>query len=159
MTPLGRLEISTDGEVITGLRFVRKSARGSSKTASARERELIAACKKQLGEYFQGLRQTFDLPLRAQGTAFQQDVWKELKRLPYGVVTSYKVIAGRLKKLGAARAVGQANNKNPLPILVPCHRVVGVSGKPVGYACGISRQKWLLQHEEKNFFLTNSGSK
>jgi methylated-DNA-[protein]-cysteine S-methyltransferase len=102
---------------------------------------------RQLGEYFAGARTAFDLPLRAAGTAFEQRVWDELRRIPYGETTSYGELARRLGHAGAARAVGRANGRNPLAIVVPCHRVIGASGALTGYAGGLERKRALLALE------------
>jgi methylated-DNA-[protein]-cysteine S-methyltransferase len=102
---------------------------------------------RQLGEYFAGARTAFDLPLRAAGTAFEQRVWDELRRIPYGETTSYGELARRLNHPGAARAVGRANGRNPLAIVVPCHRVIGASGALTGYAGGLERKRELLALE------------
>ncbi|MCW3049773.1 MAG: ogt [Solirubrobacterales bacterium] len=102
---------------------------------------------RQLGEYFAGARTAFDLPLRAAGTAFEQRVWDELRRIPYGETTSYGALARRLGHPGAARAVGRANGRNQLAIVVPCHRVIGASGALTGYAGGLERKRALLALE------------
>jgi methylated-DNA-[protein]-cysteine S-methyltransferase len=102
---------------------------------------------RQLGEYFAGERTAFDLPLRATGTAFEQRVWDELRDIPYGETTSYGAIARRLGHPRAARAVGRANGRNPLAIVVPCHRVIGASGALTGYAGGLDRKRALLALE------------
>jgi methylated-DNA-[protein]-cysteine S-methyltransferase len=102
---------------------------------------------RQLGEYFAGERAAFDLPLHATGTAFEQGVWDELRRIPYGETTSYGELARRLGHPRAARAVGRANGRNPLAIVVPCHRVIGASGALTGYAGGLDRKRALLALE------------
>lgn len=112
------------------------------------ETELIFNCKKQLEEYFAGKRKTFDLPLLPKGTAFQQKVWKALQMIPYGETRTYGQIAEAVGNAKAARAVGMANHKNPIAIIVPCHRVVGANGKLVGYAGGMDKKEWLLQLEK-----------
>ena len=99
--------------------------------------ELLSMATIQLDEYFQGKRTTFSLPFKLTGTPFQLAVWKELQNIPYGQTTSYKEIAQKINKPKAYRAVGMANNKNPLPIIIPCHRVVGTNGSLTGYAGGI----------------------
>jgi methylated-DNA-[protein]-cysteine S-methyltransferase len=102
---------------------------------------------RQLGEYFAGERTTFDLPLRPAGTAFEERVWDELRRIPYGETTSYGALARRLGHPRAARAVGRANGRNQLAIVVPCHRVIGASGALTGYAGGVERKRALLALE------------
>ena len=103
--------------------------------------------KQQLAAYFAGERTAFDLPLRMGGTAFQRQVWAELGRIPYGATISYGELARRIGSPNASRAVGLANGRNPISIVVPCHRVIGANGKLVGYAGGISRKQTLLAHE------------
>nr|MBO2498022.1 [Fe-S]-binding protein [Bacillota bacterium] len=103
--------------------------------------------KKQLAEYFDGKRRRFDLPVDLYGTPFQLRVWRELKKIPYGEVRSYKELARAIGSPKAVRAVGGANNKNPVPILVPCHRVIGSNGSLVGYGGGLSIKEYLLKLE------------
>ena len=114
------------------------------------ETELIIECKNQLEEYFAGKRKNFDIPLAPKGTEFQQKVWKALTEIPYGETRTYGEIAAVIGNPKAARAVGMANNKNPIGIIVPCHRVVGANGKLVGYAGGMEKQEFLLELEKKN---------
>ena len=114
------------------------------------ETELILECKKQLEEYFAGKRKTFDLPLVPKGTEFQQKVWKALQEIPYGETRTYGEIAAAIGNPKAARAVGMANNKNPIGIIIPCHRVVGANGKLVGYAGGMEKKEFLLELERNN---------
>ena len=101
----------------------------------------------QLEEYFAGTRTTFDLPLEPSGTDFQLSVWELLRKIPYGVTTSYGELARRLGDPKATRAVGAANGANPIPIIVPCHRVVGSKGELTGFGGGLDRKRWLLEHE------------
>lgn len=108
---------------------------------------LLREARLQLEEYFAGRLKKFSLPLAPEGTDFMQAVWKELERIPYGGTASYKQIAGRIGRPGAARAVGMANNKNPIAIIIPCHRVVGADGRLVGYAGGLDVKKALLALE------------
>jgi methylated-DNA-[protein]-cysteine S-methyltransferase len=107
----------------------------------------LAAATRQLNEYFAGTRREFDLPLRSQGTQFQQRVWRELAAIPYGQTWSYGDLAARIGKPSASRAVGLANGRNPISILVPCHRVIGANGSLTGYGGGLERKQWLLEHE------------
>jgi methylated-DNA-[protein]-cysteine S-methyltransferase len=102
---------------------------------------------RQLQEYFDGRRRTFELKLRPRGSAFQRDVWSALSRIPYGATLSYAEVARMVGRPGAARAVGRANATNPIPIVVPCHRVIGASGALTGYGGGMSRKEFLLTHE------------
>lgn len=104
-------------------------------------------CAFQLQEYFQGIRKNFDLKLNPEGTSFQKQVWKQLEQIPYGKTVSYLDLAKQLGDVKAIRAVANANAKNPLWIIVPCHRVIGSDGSLTGYAGGLHRKEWLLNHE------------
>ena len=112
--------------------------------------ELLSMATIQLDEYFQGKRTIFSLPFKLTGTPFQLAVWKELQNIPYGKTTSYKEIAQKINKPKACRAVGMANNKNPLPIIIPCHRVIGSNGKLIGYAGGLKLKNYLLKLEQSH---------
>ena len=112
--------------------------------------ELLSMATTQLDEYFQGKRTVFSLPFKLIGTTFQLAVWKELQNIPYGQTTSYKEIAQKINKPKAYRAVGMANNKNPLPIIIPCHRVIGSNGKLIGYAGGLKLKNYLLELEKSH---------
>lgn len=112
--------------------------------------ELLSMATIQLDEYFQGKRTVFSLPFKLTGTPFQLAVWKELQNIPYGQTTSYKEIAQKINKPKAYRAVGMANNKNPLPIIIPCHRVIGSNGKLIGYAGGLNLKNYLLELEKSH---------
>lgn len=112
------------------------------------ETPLIREAYKQLSEYLIGKRLNFDLPLNPRGTVFQQQVWKALSDIPYGETRSYKQIAEAIGNPKAVRAVGMANNRNPLLIVVPCHRVIGANGKLVGYGAGIEKKEFLLKLEK-----------
>ncbi|HEY6210306.1 MAG TPA: methylated-DNA--[protein]-cysteine S-methyltransferase [Gemmatimonadales bacterium] len=109
--------------------------------------ELLVRVEAQLQEYFAGARTTFDLPLEPRGTDFQLSVWELLRKIPFGVTTSYGELARRLGDPKASRAVGAANGANPIPIIVPCHRVVGSKGELTGFGGGLERKRWLLEHE------------
>ena len=117
------------------------------------ETNLIKEAYRQFSEYLEGKRRVFDLPYKIQGTEFQKRVWKALCDIPYGETKSYKQIAQAIGKPKAVRAVGMANNKNPLLVVVPCHRVIGVNGQLVGYASGLEKKRFLLQLENPNFQL------
>ncbi len=110
---------------------------------------MLARAAAQLAEYFAGKRRDFDVPLAASGTGFQQRVWRELAKIPYGETRSYGELARALGSPTASRAVGAANGKNPISILVPCHRVIAGSGALTGYAGGVAAKKWLLEHEAR----------
>lgn len=144
-TPLGTLRLVSDGSHLRAIEFedqYRDDAPGSE-----RSDQVLASCALQLSEYFAGARQGFELPLKAHGTAFQQSVWAALLDIPYGEVRSYRDIARSIKKESAVRAVGAANGRNPLPIVVPCHRVIGSDGSLTGFAGGLAAKRQLLQLE------------
>lgn len=143
-SPIGTIEIVSTETVITHLLFVDESLSTSTQVPT-----VINDLKLQLDEYFAGQRKKFDVPIQFQGTIFQERVWKELLNIPYGTRVNYGEIARRIGKENAARAVGYANHLNKLPIVIPCHRVVGKDMKPVGYAGGIWRKEWLLKHEQR----------
>lgn len=126
------------------------AADGAQPPATTWRREAVPAhgAGAQLAEYFAGRRTTFDLPLDPRGTAFQLRVWAALRDIPYGATASYGQVASRLGQPRAARAVGGANNRNPLPIVVPCHRVIGAAGALVGYGGGLRFKEYLLQLEQ-----------
>jgi len=140
-SPIGSLRLESDGDNITALAF---DATGSS---SKDLPGILIEGRKQLQEYFNGKRREFDLPVAAGGTGFQQRVWAAVKAIPWGSVATYQGIAGQLGGTTVARAVGTANGANPIPIIVPCHRVIGADGGLTGYVGGLRRKRWLLQHE------------
>ena len=111
--------------------------------------EVLDKALKQMNEYFSGERKKFDLPLYFEGTEFQKSVWNELRKIPYGTTVSYKDKAEGINNEKAVRAVGNANNKNKIMIIVPCHRVIGKNGKLVGFAGGLDKKEFLLEHEKK----------
>ena len=120
------------------------------KSYMLKETDLINNTRKQLDEYFAGKRKKFDIPIKLDGTDFQIKVWKELLKIPYGETCSYLDIAKRIGNPKASRAVGMANNKNKIIIIVPCHRVIGSNKKLVGYACGLDVKEKLLELEKEN---------
>ena len=122
----------------------------------SQETDLIKEAHQQLSEYLKGERKSFDLPLRMKGTDFQQRVWNALLKIPYGETRSYKQIAEAIGNPKAVRAVGMANNRNPLLIVVPCHRVIGVNGKLVGYGAGIEKKEFLLRLESRGGYKMSS---
>ena len=144
-TPVGRICIGEENGCITHVTWSK-----IPQEYVLAETELVLNCKKQLDEYFAGKRETFDLPLAPKGTEFQQKVWNALKEIPYGETRTYGEIAAAIGNPKAARAVGMANNKNPIGILIPCHRVVGANGKLVGYAGGMEKKEFLLELERNN---------
>jgi methylated-DNA-[protein]-cysteine S-methyltransferase len=147
-SPIGRLLLTADGSALTGL-YMEPSREWHSIAAGAGDAMAwpLPAAVVQLEEYFAGERRVFDLPLRPQGTAFQRRVWDALTEIPYGQTSSYGELARRIGNPGAARAVGLANNRNPVSIVVPCHRVIGADGSLIGYGGGLERKRWLLAHE------------
>lgn len=114
------------------------------------EKGEILKCQHQLTEYFRGTRRVFRLPLYLSGTAFQKKVWRRLMKIPYGQTISYAGLARAIGRPNAYRAVANACGQNPLPILIPCHRVIASDGKLGGYSSGLKRKRWLLRHEQKN---------
>jgi methylated-DNA-[protein]-cysteine S-methyltransferase len=147
-SPIGRLLLTSDGTALTGLYM--EPSRKAQCTDGWMEDVTVAplsAAVRQLTEYFAGTRREFDLPLRLQGTTFQTRVWRELTEIPYGQTWSYGQLAHRIDQPSASRAVGLANGRNPISILVPCHRVIGADGSLTGYGGGIERKRWLLAHE------------
>lgn len=141
-SPVGRMALECEGEALTALYLPHRLAE-----PVGAETPLLSRGRAELEEYFQGKRRVFDLPLAPKGTPFQQRVWQELAKVPWGTVVTYGELAVRVGSPKACRAVGQANHNNPLPIFLPCHRVVGANGSLTGYAGGLERKKWLLQHE------------
>ncbi len=143
-TPIGRIGICAGKDAVLRLYFG-----GVTANAVFRETPLIKSTYMQLTEYFNGERKAFDLPLDLRGTVFQKKVWDALNNIPYGQTCSYRQIAGAIGNKNAARAVGMANNRNPLPIIIPCHRVIGADGSLTGYAGGIDIKRMLLSLEKK----------
>ena len=143
-SPVGKLLISYNDDYITGLHF------REEQTKAFVDNEIISKCIAQLDAYFAGDLQDFDLPLKPTGTDFQRSVWSALCKIEYGKTATYGAIAAIVGNPKASRAVGGANNKNPIAIIIPCHRVIGASGKMVGYAGGMERKTWLLTHERNN---------
>jgi methylated-DNA-[protein]-cysteine S-methyltransferase len=140
-TPIGFVEIDCTGKGIRSLVFI------DFKVNIKRTPACLKDCKNQLHEYFEGTRKQFTVPLDLEGSPFQLKVWNELLKIPYGQTISYLELARRVGDTKALRAVGGANANNPVSILVPCHRVIGMDGKLVGYGGGLRRKKWLLEHE------------
>ena len=142
-SPVGRLNIFYDHTHILGLYFERK------RSEDYLHNPVIEQCVRELDEYFTHGRMIFDIPVNPKGTDFQKATWGALTQIPYGVTVSYANIAAKIGKPKACRAVGGANNKNPISIIVPCHRVVGATGKLVGYGGELWRKQWLLDHEAR----------
>lgn len=145
--PFGRMFVQGDGHFVTGLFMPEhKGWRGPDASWQASDAP-FAAVREQLAEYFAGQRQRFDVPLKLAGTPFQQRVWQQLLRIPFGTTISYAQLAQRVGQPTASRAVGHANGRNPISIIVPCHRVIGANGKLTGYAGGLDKKQWLLKWE------------
>ena len=146
-SPIGILGLVQEEDCLTEVFFGKSE---SHQDYSQEETLLLKEAKKQLKAYFEGSQKIFDLPLNPKGTDFQKAVWQALLLIPYGETRSYKDIAAAIGNSKASRAVGMANNKNPLSILVPCHRVIGSSGKLVGYGGGLAIKEKLLGLERDN---------
>lgn len=142
-SPLGALVLFADDEGLTAIDF----PGGGPPLVPAGDTPILREAAEQLTAWFGGERTRFDLPLRAAGTPFQRQVWEALCAIPYGQTCSYGDIAKQIGSPAAVRAVGTANGRNPLPIVVPCHRVIGANGTLTGYAGGLSIKRWLLAHE------------
>jgi methylated-DNA-[protein]-cysteine S-methyltransferase len=143
-SPLGFLILKSDGQFVTEISF------SESELQEQNNCEILQKCKQQLVDYFSGKALVFDLPLSPVGTEFQQKVWAELLKIPYGETITYLELAVRLGDAKAVRAVGTANGRNPIAIVIPCHRVIGAGNKLTGYAGGIWRKKILLELEMKH---------
>ncbi|WP_394795722.1 methylated-DNA--[protein]-cysteine S-methyltransferase [Armatimonas sp.] len=149
-TTLCTLLLTSNGEALTGIYLLPDHRHAPTQQPAWQESPnlpVFVVAKAQLTEYFAGTRTAFDLPLAASGTPFQKTVWAELVRIPYGKTFSYGELAARIGNPKASRAVGLANGKNPLSIVVPCHRVIGASGKLTGYGGGLERKEALLALE------------
>lgn len=151
-TPVGTLLLAADAHHLTHVVFADEPHAGKARTAAADDENpaVLAEAARQLRAYFDGTLRTFDLPLAARGTPFQRDVWRTLRTVPFGETTHYGALAARLGRASAVRAVGAANGANPISIVVPCHRVVGRDGSLTGYAGGLARKRWLLDHEARH---------
>lgn len=147
-SPIGIIRIESSEKGISGLVFVDK-AEGEELRAG----ETNFQCIIQLEEYFKLKREIFDLQLDVNGTDFQKRVWNELLKIPFGKTISYKELSKRLGDIKAIRAVAAANGANPVSIIVPCHRVIGTNGSLTGYAGGLWRKSWLLEHESRELLL------
>lgn len=148
-SPIGDLLLTGDGAAVSGIWMMSHRDEWKRAKALPRDDAAFAATRAQLTAYFAGERTTFDLPLAPAGTPFQRKVWQALCEIPYGETISYGELARRIGQPTAARAVGLANGSNPLPIVVPCHRVIGADGSLTGFGGGIERKRWLLAHERR----------
>lgn len=145
-SPIGLLKIGGTDSCITLLSFVDKDEELSASTGST---DILQYCTEQLIEYFNGSRRSFDIPVYQEGTGFQQKVWSELLAIPFGKTISYLDLAKRMGDPKVIRAAASTNGKNKIAIIIPCHRVIGSNRSLVGYAGGLWRKKWLLDHENK----------
>ncbi len=146
-SPVGLLKIIGTADYISEVSFHDTTQKSEGKKRNFPP--LMIQCVEQLIQYFQGERRVFDLPLNQSGTAFQHEVWNELMQIPFAKTISYHELARRTGDTKATRAVANANGKNNIAIIVPCHRVIGSNKELVGYAGGLWRKKWLLEHESK----------
>ena len=146
-TDIGTLYVEASTDAIVGVRFEDNDIAMTAKHTQRSENDISKRGAKQLSEYFAGKRKTFTLPLSPQGTHFQNKVWHQLCRVDYGKTASYLDIANALGKPTASRAVGTANGKNPIAIIIPCHRIIGANGSLTGYAGGLQRKSYLLNLE------------
>lgn len=144
-SPLGLLRLKSDDYGLKSVSFVDAEQDISDGSVS----EILRMTIIQLNEYFEGKRFQFNLNLDPEGTVFQQQVWNLVQMVEYGKTKNYGDIAKELGSARFSRAVGMANGKNPLPIIIPCHRIIGINGKLVGYSGGMERKKWLLLHEQR----------
>ena len=149
-TIIGNIAIFCENDFIVSIKFIDKNFNSSN--IEFKETKLIKDTYKQLSEYFLGKRKFFIVPLKQNGTDFQNKVWNALKKIPYGETRSYKDIAIEIGNPKACRAVGMANNKNKIPIIIPCHRVIGINNKLVGYAGGLHIKMKLLELEKEYCF-------
>ena len=141
--PIGVIKVTASHNALESIVFVDRVKESSAN-------KITNMVCQQLDEYFAGKRQEFDLPLDKQGTEFQESVWLALQEIPYAETCSYQQIAAKINRPKAMRAVGSANGKNPLAIVVPCHRVIASDGSLSGYEYGVDKKSWLLKHEQEN---------
>lgn len=146
-SPIGQICVTSENEKICSVSFIDSKEKIDEKVYSSKDRLIEQACVEQLLDYFFKNKKTFSFPFSQSGTTFQQNVWNELENIPYGHTISYLQLSQRLGNPKAIRAAASANGKNNLAIIIPCHRVIGSDGSLTGYASGIWRKKWLLEHE------------
>jgi methylated-DNA-[protein]-cysteine S-methyltransferase len=148
-SPVGELLLTSSEGMLTGLSMALQQGKPAATPESywRRNDAALRLARQQLEAFFAGDLQTFDLPLHMAGTPFQKQVWQGLLTIPYGTTISYAELAARIGRPGAARAVGAANGRNPIGIIVPCHRIIGANGTLTGYGGGLDRKQWLISHE------------
>jgi methylated-DNA-[protein]-cysteine S-methyltransferase len=155
-SPLGDLLVTRDADGLTGLCLPTGRYRQRVRDEWERDDDAFDDVRRELNEYFAGTLQDFTVPLRPRGSTFQKQVWLALSEIPYGETTSYGKVAASIGHPDRARAVGVANGQNPIPIIVPCHRVIGADGSLTGYGGGLDAKRWLLDHEARHAGLTLS---
>jgi methylated-DNA-[protein]-cysteine S-methyltransferase len=148
-SPVGNLLLVGDGQRLTGL-FMTRQRRAPSFDDVPDDAAAFEEAARQLGEWFAGRRRTFELDVAPCGSPFQLDVWTALREIPFGETVTYGELARRMGRPGSARAIGSAVGRNPVGIVIPCHRVVGAGGALTGYAGGLDRKRWLLDHERRH---------
>ncbi len=148
-SPVGRLRLIGDAQGLREMCFEVESHPTIMQTSWVRASKPLETARQQLDEYFAGTRRAFDLPLKPHGTPFQLAVWMALRQIPYGTTISYGELARRVGKPSASRAVGAANGRNPLSIIVPCHRVIGANGQLTGFGGGLPTKQYLLALEQR----------
>lgn len=148
-TPVGPLTVTASEKAVTAIRFGTQVPDGSKSCTAADATPLLRRAAEEIGAYFAGSRREFTLPLAPEGMPFQQKVWEALRTIPYGETRTYKQIAIQIGHNQSFRAVGMANNRNPIVIAVPCHRVIGYDGKLTGYAGGLDVKERLLELEKR----------
>jgi methylated-DNA-[protein]-cysteine S-methyltransferase len=144
-SPIGVLKLISDEQCLKSISFDREYIEIDSYIP-----DVLTYAQRQLEEYFSGSRKKFDLAIDPEGTEFQQRVWDQVMQVEYGFTKSYIEIARDIGSVNSGRAVGMANGRNPLPIIIPCHRIIGHNGKLTGYAGGLEKKKWLLLHERQH---------
>lgn len=145
-SPIGTLLLRANEQALVSVEFY---SGGSTNRDDENAHPLLEACIRQLADYFCGTRTSFDLPMAQSGTSFQRKVWEMLAEIPYGTTTSYACLAKTFGDLKAIRAIAAANGRNKLALIVPCHRIIGSNGDLTGYAWGLERKRWLLEHEAR----------
>jgi methylated-DNA-[protein]-cysteine S-methyltransferase len=151
-SPIGVLTLTSNGNALTHLLITRENEPDGEEVPPEAD-HVLAAAREQLDAYFDMRLTCFDLPLEPRGTDFQRRVWDSLRAIPFGETISYAELARRIDNPKAVRAVGAANGRNPLMIIVPCHRVIGADGSLTGFGGGIDRKRWLLDHEARTRLL------
>jgi len=145
--PIGRLIVASDGAAVAGVWMANADPKDTSWADHRGHDAVLAQARAELLAYFEGRLRNFEVPLAPNGTEFQRRVWTALTKIPHGTTISYAELARRVGSSAAVRAVGAANGRNPIPIIVPCHRVIGSDGSLTGFGGGLDRKRWLLNHE------------